>query len=77
MGEVFFFNDTATTELYTLSLHDALPICVHFGRLVAVANQGFDFPQIRVQLPQFGIERVDFVGQDIGVDVERCEAIEC
>src|SRR5689334_25436510 len=25
---VFFFNDTATTEIYTLSLHDALPICV-------------------------------------------------
>ena len=24
----FFFNDTATTEIYTLSLHDALPICV-------------------------------------------------
>src|SRR3712207_8436124 len=23
---VFFFNDTATTEIYTLSLHDALPI---------------------------------------------------
>src|SRR5215213_10497629 len=29
----FFFNDTATTEIYTLSLHDALPIgaCVAFG----------------------------------------------
>src|SRR6266566_9192272 len=27
----FFFNDTATTEIYTLSLHDALPIC-HAGR---------------------------------------------
>ena len=28
-GEVgFFFNDTATTEIYTLSLHDALPILV-------------------------------------------------
>src|SRR5688572_19077096 len=27
MGRVFFFfNDTATTEIYTLSLHDALPI---------------------------------------------------
>src|SRR2546429_4406151 len=26
----FFFNDTATTEIYTLSLHDALPICA-FG----------------------------------------------
>src|SRR5574339_1285026 len=28
----FFFNDTATTEIYTLSLHDALPIC---GQAVA------------------------------------------
>src|SRR3989449_9980127 len=28
----FFFNDTATTEIYTLSLHDALPIC-HPARL--------------------------------------------
>src|SRR5688572_33034199 len=26
----FFFNDTATTEIYTLSLHDALPILVLF-----------------------------------------------
>src|SRR3712207_8805586 len=25
-SSVFFFNDTATTEIYTLSLHDALPI---------------------------------------------------
>src|SRR5258708_10755173 len=25
----FFFNDTATTEIYTLSLHDALPIYQH------------------------------------------------
>src|SRR3712207_9452795 len=36
----FFFNDTATTEIYTLSLHDALPICrrrggwLHAGRAV-------------------------------------------
>src|SRR3712207_9311973 len=30
---LFFFNDTATTEIYTLSLHDALPICpVHDER---------------------------------------------
>src|ERR1039458_8552557 len=28
----FFFNDTATTEIYTLSLHDALPISDHYGR---------------------------------------------
>src|SRR6266446_1345301 len=26
IGMIFFFNDTATTEIYTLSLHDALPI---------------------------------------------------
>ena len=25
----FFFNETATTEIYTLSLHDALPIYIH------------------------------------------------
>src|SRR2546426_3834658 len=31
----FFFNDTATTEIYTLSLHDALPICMrsHAGAI--------------------------------------------
>ena len=29
----FFFNDTATTEIYTLSLHDALPICIKSGAL--------------------------------------------
>src|ERR1039458_10857589 len=30
---VFFFNDTATTEIYTLSLHDALPISIgDFGQ---------------------------------------------
>src|SRR3989449_11099141 len=35
----FFFNDTATTEIYTLSLHDALPICVHgHGRDHVVAD---------------------------------------
>src|SRR3712207_9019095 len=28
MYHLFFFNDTATTEIYTLSLHDALPISV-------------------------------------------------
>src|SRR2546430_4198192 len=28
----FFFNDTATTEIYTLSLHDALPISIWPGK---------------------------------------------
>src|SRR5258705_9140643 len=34
----FFFNDTATTEIYTLSLHDALPISIPRARLPDVAN---------------------------------------
>src|SRR5574340_901216 len=46
----FFFNDTATTEIYTLSLHDALPICrrnrdvrillVEDDRMIGEALQG-------------------------------------
>src|SRR5205807_9684721 len=36
----FFFNDTATTEIYTLSLHDALPIWVRREQRVAVISQG-------------------------------------
>src|SRR2546430_15764323 len=34
----FFFNDTATTEIYTLSLHDALPILVTGGSPLARAD---------------------------------------
>ena len=35
----FFFNDTATTEIYTLSLHDALPICVVVGSGIGVGGR--------------------------------------
>src|SRR2546427_10924773 len=35
---VFFFNDTATTEIYTLSLHDALPICEIGGQKLQVPS---------------------------------------
>ena len=46
---VFFFHDTATTEIYTLSLHDALPISkqyrvygmTEFSQIVAVVAAGF------------------------------------
>src|SRR3712207_7124098 len=38
---VFFFNDTATTEIYTLSLHDALPIS-YVQRFRTLAAQGND-----------------------------------
>src|SRR2546422_10234819 len=48
----FFFNDTATTEIYTLSLHDALPIFVYrrgeddFLLVVNAANTDKDFAWI-------------------------------
>src|SRR3712207_7635512 len=35
---VFFFNDTATTEIYTLSLHDALPISTGEGISVSTLS---------------------------------------
>src|SRR5258707_6061709 len=35
---LFFFNDTATTEIYTLSLHDALPICYYCLQLEGRAS---------------------------------------
>src|ERR1022692_1165253 len=41
---LFFFNDTATTEIYTLSLHDALPIWFGHGEagLLRFPNQTVD-----------------------------------
>src|SRR6266478_9501907 len=42
MQAFFFFNDTATTEIYTLSLHDALPISV----LSAIEGLKVDAPSL-------------------------------
>src|SRR2546427_7932508 len=40
---IFFFNDTATTEIYTLSLHDALPIlALREGARLADHRRGAD-----------------------------------
>src|SRR4051794_41387105 len=42
ISSFFFFNDTATTEIYTLSLHDALPIWMS-GRFVAAMRMMLSF----------------------------------
>src|SRR3712207_8397781 len=51
----FFFNDTATTEIYTLSLHDALPIWVQttapFWQLVVPGPQTPRSPVLHVLPP--------------------------
>src|SRR5436190_24356685 len=55
---LFFFNDTATTEIYTLSLHDALPICqVPQLEAVAVIRQPVGVPMHLVNHPIASIER--------------------
>ena len=38
---MLFVNDTATTEIYTLSLHDALPICVNYGYVSRLHPDGY------------------------------------
>src|SRR5256885_7513362 len=55
MDFFFFFNDTATTEIYTLSLHDALPIFAdqdHVGILAQRrAQPGAEVVRIHADLP--------------------------
>src|SRR2546427_2175185 len=55
----FFFNDTATTEIYTLSLHDALPI---FRRL----HRG-------EPLPELGRRQLDVKKRRLDVELSRSE----
>src|SRR3712207_9318454 len=42
---IFFFNDTATTEIYTLSLHDALPISGRGGEVAPIPLDGVRHPR--------------------------------
>src|SRR5438874_11603135 len=50
---VFFFNDTATTEIYTLSLHDALPIYLDGDR-----GPRQPAPDRRLRAPRFDPARL-------------------
>src|SRR3712207_8752797 len=75
----FFFNDTATTEIYTLSLHDALPILLLVGEPLHGDDRAEDLLLHQlVVLPQPGHDgRLDVeaavadpaaAGGDLGVD---------
>src|SRR3712207_8020488 len=55
----FFFNDTATTEIYTLSLHDALPI--YLERAVSLGVAKFN---VNTELRAAYFRRL---GEDLGV----------
>src|SRR3712207_8618054 len=66
---IFFFNDTATTEIYTLSLHDALPIS---GATPQGPDGGRPLRAARARHPAVGglvhRNRRELVGQGGGVD---------
>src|SRR2546423_12991172 len=76
----FFFNDTATTEIYTLSLHDALPIykfeqiCRHRLRRQNVGYSNFSQPQSHLSfcvLLQYLVERRRVVTQILKQNAKR------
>src|SRR5260221_10498393 len=62
----FFFNDTATTEIYTLSLHDALPI---YAQLAA----GIDHAGIARVEPAVGIHHL---GRGVGRSEEHTSELQ-
>src|SRR6266480_2482203 len=57
----FFFNDTATTEIYTLSLHDALPICPGPSLITASSGHAPRQPSHSQQLPHDRQRRASYV----------------
>src|SRR3712207_7345301 len=57
----FFFNDTATTEIYTLSLHDALPICTVEPYALVNGREGwyvFSYDLDREATRHFRLDRI-------------------
>src|SRR5258708_4737849 len=64
---IFFFNDTATTEIYTLSLHDALPISPRHRPLLAVlpfeAADDYLAEEITTQLTRFQPDRLGIIAR--------------
>src|SRR5258708_11091969 len=72
MSLFFFFNDTATTEIYTLSLHDALPIL-----LVRIFGMSAANPRISLVIPCYNEqESVDeLVAEVVGV-IDRHQLVD-
>src|SRR6266480_7865251 len=67
---LFFFNDTATTEIYTLSLHDALPIFDLLARDLALEHDPSTFHRSRS--PELSQE----IGQDhVGVPADHAHDV--
>src|SRR5260221_11203098 len=72
----FFFNDTATTEIYTLSLHDALPIYISgpFAALGAEARDGFNLA-IKQLGSKLGGQPAEFLQTDMGGNPDQARQL--
>src|SRR2546429_9932489 len=71
IASFFFFNDTATTEIYTLSLHDALPICRRFRAAAPCAGAKCQGPRVwrieKITMPgTTAVPDIELVVEDIG-----------
>src|SRR5689334_25274082 len=62
IGLSFFFNDTATTEIYTLSLHDALPI---FKEMTRKVSAEVDLVHQQTQNQRYGSSHIGATAKDI------------
>src|SRR2546422_2126116 len=73
----FFFNDTATTEIYTLSLHDALPIFRSLGRGGRfVSCGGTTGPKVAFDIRRLFWYQWSLMGSTMGNDAEYRERSE-
>src|SRR3712207_8509736 len=71
MTVYFFFNDTATTKIYTLSLHDALPICREDADLSAGAGIAVGHVGAALLVPRGDeVDLVPRLGQGVHREVE-------
>src|SRR2546425_12144199 len=71
----FFFNDTATTEIYTLSLHDALPISSarHLGQFRRASSSRPESARLRSR--RDGRRRARLALQQIGRDTSELQSL--
>src|SRR3712207_4017563 len=64
---IFFFNDTATTEIYTLSLHDALPIWEYANYILENDQEDAKIPDVLLDVPVVKVDEINFELNDLRV----------
>src|SRR3712207_7281713 len=64
---MFFFNDTATTEIYTLSLHDALPISCNYDLPNVICVAATDRSDRLAEFSNRGARTVDLAAPGVAI----------